>query len=156
MILIGKTANCLLGAYVIAHSAVLKAVDESVCMREFTRSIKTTYCSRSRRRRFTVLNFKGWDLVAFTATFSNICTAHAQKGLFMNFLCKFRHHRSTRRPWPLTFWPYQLSYMAGHVTNLAIKYEDPTPIRSWVTSYKVSHWLPLKMRTRPLRISYTS
>jgi len=24
MILIGKTANCLLGAYVIAHSAVLK------------------------------------------------------------------------------------------------------------------------------------
>jgi len=27
MILIGKTANCLLGAYVIAHSAVLKAVD---------------------------------------------------------------------------------------------------------------------------------
>jgi len=26
MILIGKTSNCLLGAYVIAHSAVLKAV----------------------------------------------------------------------------------------------------------------------------------
>jgi len=82
MILIGKTANCLSGAYVIVHSAVLKAVDEFVRMREITRSIKTTYCSRSRRRRFTVLNFKGWDLVVFTATFSNICTAHAQKVIY--------------------------------------------------------------------------
>ena len=36
----GKTANCLLGAYVIAHSAVLKAVDEFVRMREITRSVK--------------------------------------------------------------------------------------------------------------------
>jgi len=40
MILMGKTANCLLGAYVIAHSAVLKAVDEFVRMREITRSVK--------------------------------------------------------------------------------------------------------------------
>jgi len=40
MILIGKTANCLLGAYVIAHSDVLKTVDEFVCMREITQSVK--------------------------------------------------------------------------------------------------------------------
>jgi len=40
MILIGKTANCLLGSYVIAHSAVSKAVDEFVRMREITRSVK--------------------------------------------------------------------------------------------------------------------
>ena len=40
MILIGKTANCLLGAYVIVHSAVLKAVDEFVRMREITRFVK--------------------------------------------------------------------------------------------------------------------
>ena len=33
MILIGKTANCLLRAYVIAHSAVLKAVDEFVLLK---------------------------------------------------------------------------------------------------------------------------
>ena len=39
MILVGKTANCILRAYVIAHSAVLKFVDEYVCMREITRSI---------------------------------------------------------------------------------------------------------------------
>jgi len=65
MILIGKTANCLLGAYVIAYSAVLKAVDEFVRMREITRPVKV---------------------------------AHAQKRLFMNFRCKFRHRRSIRRP----------------------------------------------------------
>jgi len=37
-------------------------------------------------------------LVAFTAIVSNICTAHAQKRLFMNFQYKFRHRRSIRRP----------------------------------------------------------
>jgi len=40
MILIGKSANCLLGEYVIAHSPVLKAVDEFVRMREIRRSVK--------------------------------------------------------------------------------------------------------------------
>jgi len=40
MIRIGKTANCLLGAYVIAHSAVLNTVHEFVRMREITRSVK--------------------------------------------------------------------------------------------------------------------
>jgi len=59
--------------------------------------------------------------------------------------------------WPcdLDLCPFdleQLSFMASHVINLATKYEDPTPIRSWVTSYNGSHSLPLKMRTRPLRM----
>jgi len=59
--------------------------------------------------------------------------------------------------WPcdLDLCPFdldQLSFMASHVTNLATKCEDPTPIRSSVTSYNVSHWLPLKMCTRPLRM----
>jgi len=34
-------------------------------------------------------------------------------------------------------------YMASHVTNLATKYEDPTPISSWFISHNVSigyHW----------------
>jgi len=41
-----------------------------------------------------------------------------------------------------------------HVTNLASKFEDPTPIRSWVRprSYNVYRWLPLKMFTRPLHM----
>jgi len=56
-----------------------------------------SYCSRSRRRRFTVFQ-KLSILVAFTAIFSNICTAHVQKRLFMNFRCKCRHRRSIRRP----------------------------------------------------------
>jgi len=45
-----------------------------------------------------------------------------------------------------------LSYVAGHITNPATKFEDPTTIRSWVTSYNGSHWLPLKMRMRPVRM----
>jgi len=52
----------------------------------------------------------------------------------------------------LTFDLEQLSYMAGHVTNPATKFKDPTTVRLWVTSYNVSHWLPLKMRKRPLRM----
>ena len=173
-------------------------------------------------------------IAAFTAIFSNICTAHAQKRLFMNFRCKFRHRRSIRRPrfpvreqkfrrfgdafrcflhfifwmsaifllpvsltywprkyttrfdphvdnshqvwswcdhplpsysvfvywyvtWPvdLDIWPFhreQLSYMAVHVTKPATEFEDSMTIRSWVTSYNVSHWLALKMRTRKLRM----
>ena len=40
--------------------------------------------------------------------------------------------------------------MAGHVANPATKFEDPTTIHSWVTSYNSSHWLPLKMCMWPL------
>ena len=120
-------------------------------------------------------------LVAFAAIVSNICTAHAQKRLFMIFRCKFRHHRSIRRPrFPVsvqnfsdltTFydnycilysecqpyfyfrfvWPTDLESVPHTSTPTSIiptKFEDPTPIRSWVMSYNVSRWLPLKMRTR--------
>jgi len=52
----------------------------------------------------------------------------------------------------LTFDLDQLSYMARHVINTAKKLKDPTPIRSWVTSYNVFHWLLLKMRFRLLRM----
>jgi len=101
MILIGKTANCLLGAYVIAHSAVLKAVDEFVRMHEITRSLKVAL-----KCLITVVlvddDLPYWTskvehLVAFTAMFSNICTAHEQKRFFMNFRCKFRHRLSIHR-----------------------------------------------------------
>jgi len=59
--------------------------------------------------------------------------------------------------WPcdLDLWPLdleQLLCMAGHVTNLATELEDPMPIRFWFMKYNVFHWLPLKMRTRPLRM----
>jgi len=100
MILIGKTANCLLGAYVIAHSAVLKAIDEFVRMREITRSVKVALKCLIAVVLVDV-DLPYWTskvayIVAFTAIFSNIFTA--QKRLFMNFRCKFRHRRSIRRP----------------------------------------------------------
>jgi len=57
-----------------------------------------SYCSRFRQRRFTVLDFKSWAYSRIYGHFSNICTVHAQKRLFMNFRCKFRHRRSIRRP----------------------------------------------------------
>ena len=55
----------------------------------------------------------------------------------------------------LDFWLFdleQLLFMAGNVTNLATKFEDPRPISSWFMSHNVSRWLPLRMRTRPLRM----
>ena len=141
-----------------------------------------TYCSRSHRRRFTVLDINSW---AYTAIFSNICTAHAQKRLFMNFRCKFRHRHSIRRPrFPVrmqnfgnlaTFsvdycilyaecppyfyfrfvWPTNLESIPQASTPTSIiptMFEAPTPIRSWVISDNFSHWLPLKMHTRRLRM----
>jgi len=52
-------------------------------------------------------------------------------------------------------WPTDLESMPHASTPtsiIATKFEDPTPIRSWDMSYNVSNWLPLKMRTRPLRM----
>jgi len=123
--------------------------------------------------------------VAFTAIFCNICTAHVQKQLFINFLCKFWHRRSIRRfQFPIRVqnfgvlatssvdfcilyaecppyfyfrfvWPTDLESTTHASTPTSIiptKFEDPMPIQSWVMSYNVSHWLPLKMHTRPLRM----
>ena len=123
--------------------------------------------------------------IAFTAIFSNICTAHAQKRLIMNFWCNIRHCRSIRRPrFPVrvqnfsdlaTFsvdfcilyaecppyfyfrfvWPTDLQSIPHASTPTSIiptKFEDRTTIRSWITSYNGSHWLPLKMRPRSLRM----
>ena len=41
---------------------------------------------------------------------------------------------------------------AGHVGNPSTKFEDPTPIRSWLMSYDVCHRPPLTMRLEPLRM----
>ena len=46
----------------------------------------------------------------------------------------------------------QLVIHGGSRDQLATKFEDPTPIRSWVMSYNFSRWLSMKMRTRPLRM----
>ena len=71
-------------------------------MREITRSVKVALkCLIAVVLVDVDLSYwtsKVEHIAAFTAIFSNICTAHAQKRLFMNFRCKFRHHRSIRRP----------------------------------------------------------
>jgi len=144
-----------------------------------------SYCSRSRPRRFTVLDFKSWAYSLIYGHFQQHLYWHAQKRLFMNFRCKFRHRRSIRRPrFPgrvqnfsdlATFfvdfyilyaecppyfyfrfvWPTDLKSIPHASTPMSIiptRFEAPTSIRSWVMSDNVSHWLPLKMRTLPLRM----
>ena len=52
-------------------------------------------------------------------------------------------------------WPTDLESIPHASTPTSIiptKFAAPTPIRSWVMSDNVSRWLPLKMRTRPLRV----
>jgi len=55
-------------------------------------------------------------LVAFAAIFSNICTAHAQKRLFMHFRCNFRHRRFIRRPW-FPIWVQNFGDLATFCVN---------------------------------------
>ena len=42
--------------------------------------------------------------------------------------------------------------MASHVFNPSTKFEDLTPIRSWLMSYDVRHGPPLTMSLEPLRM----
>jgi len=186
-----------------------------------------SYCSRSRRRRFTVLDFKSWAYSRIYGHFQqhlycawtsgvNLDTAirfadpdflleckisaiwerfplifafiFSISAIFLLPVClTYWPRKYTTRvdppvdnshqvwswydyplpsysvfvcwyvKWPgdLDLWPFvleQLSYMAGHVTNPATKFEDPKTIRSRVTSYNGSHRLALKMRTLPLRM----
>ena len=76
-------------------------IGKAVCMREITRSVKVALKCLIAVVLVDV-DLPYWTsnvelLVAFTAIVSNICTAHAQKRLFMNFRCKFRHHLSIPR-----------------------------------------------------------
>jgi len=101
MMLIGKTANWLL-----RHS-VQRCVKSCrlVCAHarnQITRSVKVALkCLIAVVLVDVDLPYwtsKVEHLVAFAAIVCNICTAHAQKRLFMHFRCKYRHRRSIRRP----------------------------------------------------------
>ena len=98
MMLIGKTTNWLL-----RHSVQRRVKSRRlVCAHKMTRSVKLALnCLIAVV--FVDVDLPYWTskvehLVAFAAIVSNICTAHAQKRLFMHFRCNFRHRRSTRRP----------------------------------------------------------
>jgi len=45
-----------------------------------------------------------------------------------------------------------MNFCVDPTSIIPTKFEAPTPIRSWVMSDNVSRWLPLKVRTRPLRM----
>ena len=65
-------------------------------------------------------------LVAFAAIVSNICTAHAQKRLFMHFWCKFRHRRSIRRP-RFPIWVQNFGDLATFYVDFCIYYFECPP-----------------------------
>jgi len=57
-----------------------------------------SYCSHSRRRRFTVLDFKSWAYSRIYGHFQQHLYCACAETVIMNFRCKFRHRRSIRRP----------------------------------------------------------
>jgi len=85
-----------------------------------------SYCTRPRRCRVAVLYFKVEHIVAFTAIFSNICTAHAHKRSFMNFRCEFIHRRSI----PRARFPVRVQYIGDLATfsvDFCILYAECPP-----------------------------
>jgi len=124
------SAKLLTGYYVIAYSAVLEAVDEFVRMREITHSVKAPL------KCLIAVILVDVDLlywtskvahsVAFTVIFSNICTAHVQKRLFMNFRCTFRHHRSIRRL-RCPIWVQNFGDLAAFSVDFCILYAECPP-----------------------------
>jgi len=69
---------------------------------------------------------KAEHIVASAAIFSNICTAHAQKRLFMNFRCTLRHHRSILRP-RFTIAEQNFGDLATFSVDYCILYSDCSP-----------------------------
>ena len=57
-----------------------------------------SYCSRSRRRRFTLLYFKSCAYSHIYGHFQQHLYCACAETVIMNFRCKFRHRRSIRRP----------------------------------------------------------
>jgi len=119
------------------HGPELKAVWVFV-LREITWSVKGAP-SVLLQSFWTTSIYRIWYFKrsAFITIFSDICTAHV-------------HLRRNGY-----FWTCGVNLdtnMVGYVTNLATKFQHPTPIRSWFMTYNVSHWLPLKMHLQPLRM----
>ena len=99
-------------------------------MRQITWSVKGNLNdplqSFSRTSIYRTELHKGEHIVAFTAIFSNICTTHAQKRLFMNFRCKFRLQRSILRP-RVPIRVQKFSYLATFSVHYCILYSECPP-----------------------------
>jgi len=103
-----------------------------VRMREIMRSVKVALkCRPIIAAVFVDVDLPYWiskvkHLVAFTAIYSNICTAHAQKRLFMKFRCKVRHRRLILRPrFPIKVQNF--SDLATFSVDFCILYADFPP-----------------------------
>jgi len=78
------------------------------------------------------------------AIFSNICTAHAQKRIFINSRCKFRHRRSIPRPrFPIRVQNF--SDLPTFSVDFCILYAECTPY--FYFRFVLTYW-PRKYTTR--------
>ena len=120
-----------------------------------------SYCSRSRRRRFTILDLRRNGYLCTSGV--NFDTA--VRFLDPDFLLECKISAIWRRfQLNLAFYMLnvrhistsglsdQLTHASTPTSIIPKKFESPTPIRSWVMSDNVAHWLPLKIRTRPQRM----
>jgi len=123
-----------------------------------------SYCSRCSRRRFTVLDFKSW---AYSLIYGHFHRRSIRRPRFPVRVQKFGDLATFSVDFCIFYaeclpyfyfrfvWPTDLEsipYASTPTSTIPTKFEAPTPIRSWVMSDNVYHWLPLKMCTRPLRM----
>ena len=91
----------------------------------------------------TAVRFDDPDFLVRVQNFGNLAMFSVDFAFYMPNV----HHISTSGLFDLESIPH-----ASTPTSIILtKFEAPTPIRSWVMSDNVSHWLPLKMRTLPLQ-----
>ena len=145
-----------------------------------------SYCSRSRRRRFTLLDFKSWAYSRIYGHFWGTFVLRMRRNGYLwtsgvNFDTAVPFARPRFPAGVQTFGdlatfsvefcilyvecsPYfyfrfvsptdieSIPHASTPTSIIPTKFEVPTPIPSGVMSDDVSHWLPSKMRTRPVRM----
>jgi len=93
------------------------------------------YCSRSRRRQFTIFDVKSWAFYCIYGHYHQHFTVHAQKQSLMTFQCKFTHHNYIPQP----RFPYRVQNF-GDLARFSMDYyilyvESPHIFTSGLT-----HW----------------
>ena len=87
-----------------------------------------------RQCRFAAWGSNFGHVVALATILSNIFTAHAQKRLFVNFPCKFQHHRSTFGP------PFRIRMRnVGNLGTSSIEYIFGIPARICILPMECSN-----------------
>ena len=115
----------------------------------------TLFLTADRPLKFQFLKIQDLECIPHASTPTSIIPTKFEVDITIH--CRVMAFLSAHTSRDLDLWPFdleQLTCMAGHVTNLATKFEHPMPIRSWFMSYNVSLRLPLRMCTRPLRMRW--